>query len=885
MTGRPVSRIARSCVACLLTLTLAPASAMAVDAPPAELLPERVPVSESPWRATSAPSGDQPYAPGEVIVRFDPLISAASVRAAHAITGATGARAFGSVRGLELVRLKRGMSVMKAVTLYSAMAGVRYAQPNYIKRAAGMPDDPRFGEQWALDNTGQTGGAAGADIDALRAWGVPRGDERVVVAVIDSGIDRTHPDLAPNLWVNGRETPGNGVDDDRNGYVDDVHGWDAVNGDGDPEDGSGHGTHVAGIVGAAVDNGVGIAGVSPGVAIMALKMLDADGSGTTARVIDCIDYAVTMGARVINCSWGGPYPVDRAERDAIAAASRALFVCAAGNEGADSDVAPYHPAAYDLPNILSVGATGDEDAPASWSNRGAVSVDLFAPGVGVLSAVPVPSRVRVAEGVSARTLFTDAFVTLSGWQNHSYPGYVFRPWALSAAAYSSFPHSAANVGYADDQRAQLRQRIPLDLSAADHPGLRFRIRSDLEPGFDLAAWGIHDASAARSFTLGMRSGSTGGVFETRLEDLSDYAGQGDVYLWFEIWSDGSVSSAEGFDGLWVDDAEVFDLDPAAGQEPWIAEPDPESAYRRDNGTSAAAPHASGVAALLLARNPSLSATDLSAAMIAGADAVPALSGLCVSGGRLNAYGAIVAANRPPRATGDAYQTRKGVPLVTGAPGVLANDADAEGDPLGASRVGGPEHGTLDLKQDGSFTYTPVPGWTGTDRFTYRVADGLADSEVATVSIAVRHEPVTVYRFYHTRAGTHFYTPSSSERDTVIVRWPGLYVFEGVAYDLDGLANSQPLYRFYNTRSGSHFYTASSAERDQVIARYPHVYTYEGETYRVSTAPGAGRIPVFRFYNTRNGSHFFTASEAEREQVRATLSATYTYEGPAFWIGR
>jgi len=143
----------------------------------------------------------------------------------------------------------------------------------------------------------------------------------------------------------------------------------------------------------------------------------------------------------------------------------------------------------------------------------------------------------------------------------------------------------------------------------------------------------------------------------------------------------------------------------------------------------------------------------------------------------------------------------------------------------------------------------------------------------------------VYRFYKSGAGTHFYTPSATERDTVIARWPSIYSYEGISYWTNPENNTQPLYRFYHNGNGSHFYTASAAERDNVKARWPTIFTYEGETYRVSTAPGAGKTTVYRFYNKTNGSHFYTASEVEKDNVIGRYSATYQFEGPAFWVGQ
>ncbi|MDP2300235.1 MAG: S8 family serine peptidase, partial [Actinomycetota bacterium] len=238
-------------------------------------------------------SGDDAgeYVEGEVIVRFGPGVSSFTRRVVHDHLGAVPVRSFRVVPGLELVSLPPGASVARTVAAYNAMPAVAYAQPNYIKRIAATPNDPAYRYLWGLENTGQTvngtAGTADADIDAPEAWDITTGSRDVVIAVIDTGIDYNHPDLAPNIWVNPGEVPGNGIDDDGNGYIDDVHGWNAVANNGNPMDDHGHGTHCAGTIGAAGDNGRGVTGVNWNVSLMAVKMLNANGSGTTADAIEC----------------------------------------------------------------------------------------------------------------------------------------------------------------------------------------------------------------------------------------------------------------------------------------------------------------------------------------------------------------------------------------------------------------------------------------------------------------------------------------------------------------------------------------------------------------------------------------------------------------------
>ena len=260
---------------------------------------------------------------------------------------------------------------------------------DYKLTANNISSDSMADSLWGLNNTGQTGGLVDADIDIPEAWRIQTGSKAITVAVIDTGGDYRHPDLAANTWRNQGEVFGNGVDDDRNGFVDDVHGYDFVNKDGDPMDDQGHGTHVAGTIGAVGNNNVGVVGVNQNVSLMHLKFLNSQGSGSTIDAIRSVDYATRMGANVINASFGGG-GYSQAMFEAINRANNAgvLFVAAAGNEGNNNDFRPSFPANYDLPNVISVAATDHRDQLAGFSNFGQNSVDLGAPGVDILSTLP-----------------------------------------------------------------------------------------------------------------------------------------------------------------------------------------------------------------------------------------------------------------------------------------------------------------------------------------------------------------------------------------------------------------------------------------------------------------------------------------------------------------
>lgn len=292
---------------------------------------------------------------------------------------------------------------------------VQYAEPNYPVQSETIPNDPRFSELWAFRNTGQLSGTIGVDMDVDEVWNSLTGSSSMIVAVLDTGVDYRHEDLAQNMWHNTREVPGNGIDDDHNGLVDDYYGYNFFNHTSDPMDNYFHGTHVAGTIGAVGNNGIGITGINWHVKIMALKVLDSTGNGSLSDVVSGINYAVANGAKVINSSWAFPagltgLPNDpnlepsQILRDAIEAADQAgvIFVAAAGNHSVNSDLQPRYPASYSLGNIISVAATDKNDTLALFSNYGATSIDLGAPGVSILSTYPSdPTRPYVyASGTS-----------------------------------------------------------------------------------------------------------------------------------------------------------------------------------------------------------------------------------------------------------------------------------------------------------------------------------------------------------------------------------------------------------------------------------------------------------------------------------------------------
>jgi len=331
--------------------------------------------------------------PEQVLVRFKPGVAPDGIAAAHrAAEAKRTVRHYRCVDDLLLVKVPPGR-VDQAIAAYRRNPNVLYAEPDYRVRALAVPDDPGFPSQWGLRNVGQVingvPGTPGSDIDAVPAWDLTTGSSDIVVAVTDTGIDYTHPDLAANMNVHPLEVPGNHLDDDGNGWVDDVFGYDFNNDDPDPMDDDGHGTHVAGIVAARGNNGTGVTGVSWNSRLVALKFLDENGMGDTSNALDALDYAVANGIRISNNSWGGG-SFSQAMHDAIAASQSIghLFIAAAGNDAGNNDATPNYPSGYNLQNVIAVAASDNVDFPAVFSNLGPTTVDLAAPGVGIYSTLP-----------------------------------------------------------------------------------------------------------------------------------------------------------------------------------------------------------------------------------------------------------------------------------------------------------------------------------------------------------------------------------------------------------------------------------------------------------------------------------------------------------------
>ena len=362
--------------------------------------PPQPPILQAPVDTTVTLEDGTPVRPDDrfvrdrLLVRFHEDAKPAAVEDAIRSIGATVHRSYRHSRQLVQLKLPRKTPVLRAAQAIAKHDAVDVAEPNYIYRIFERPNDPDFDAYWGLDNIGQQGGVEDIDINAPEAWDQSIGDSDVVIGVIDTGIDYDHVDLVDNLWINSAEIADNGIDDDGNGYVDDVYGVNTINDTGDPYDDNGHGTHVAGTIAARGNNGIGGAGVMWQGRIASCKFLAAFGGGFLEDALECLDYFAALkdaGVNIVvtNNSWGGGSP-SALLSDAIQAhADRdILFVAAAGNDASNTDVYPAYPASYPLDSIISVAAIDRTGALAFFSNYGATSVDIAAPGASILSTVP-----------------------------------------------------------------------------------------------------------------------------------------------------------------------------------------------------------------------------------------------------------------------------------------------------------------------------------------------------------------------------------------------------------------------------------------------------------------------------------------------------------------
>ena len=350
---------------------------------------------------------------------------------------------------------------------------VEYVEPDYIVKATAVPNDPFFSNLWGLHNTNDV------DIDAPGFWNTRKTAMTSIVGVIDTGIDYNHEDLNTSMWINPGEIASDGIDNDNNGYIDDIYGINTVNGTSDPLDDAGHGTHVAGTIGARGNNNKGITGVSWRTRLMAIKFLDSSGSGATSGAIEAINYAIAMkiannyGKMILNNSWGGA-GYSQALYDAIKSAknNNILFIAASGNDGVNTDTNPHYPSAYDLDNIISVGANNNGDQLASFSNYGCSSTDVIAPGEQILSTTP-SNTYSYYSGTSMATPHVSGIAALL-WSHKTTSWRRIKAMILNG--------SEKKLSYSQKSVTQGRVNLPRSLSAYKKPAIFNVSPASAQPG-------------------------------------------------------------------------------------------------------------------------------------------------------------------------------------------------------------------------------------------------------------------------------------------------------------------------------------------------------------------------------------------------------------------
>jgi len=603
-------------------------------------------------RAVKGKDGSE-YVRGEILVKWKYGISSYSASSAKR---AFGAKSLGNVgrTGVEQIKLKKGETVQQALAKFKNLSQVESAEPNYIYHASvTTPDDTSFTELWGLNNTGQTvdssTGTADADIDAPEAWDTTTGSSTVIVAILDTGVDYHHPDLNGNIWSNAGETV-DGADSDANGKIDDIRGWDFVDGDNDPMDFDGHGTHVAGTVGAEGNNATGVTGVAWTVKLMPVRVLDETGSGTTVGIASGIDYAVANGAKIINMSLGGPSSSSTLHT-AITAASNAgvLVVVAAGNDGNDIETTPDYPASYTDANVISVAATHQNDSLPSFSNYGATSVDIGAPGVFIYSTQPARTKVWSdnfddgditdwATGGTNDTWGVDTATKVSGSysiaDSPATTDYVAdtASWAMTPAINLSGKQGCRVVFSYTGSSESLTDTLFVQASITTTDADFVTLKDSSDPTKNYTISGSTYASSWDTTTVS-------GLKGLNLTPAT-YDGKSTVYIRFKFTS----NATSNFAGFNIDDVAVECASTTGTSDTGATD------YSYKSGTSMATPMVSGVAALVWAKDSTLTSVQVKALILDNGDSISSLSGKTVTGRRLNAAGALAGtpiADTPP----------------------------------------------------------------------------------------------------------------------------------------------------------------------------------------------------------------------------------------------
>jgi len=578
---------------------------------------------------------DDQYIEGEILVKFKDGVCEKQKENTRALVRATMKKEIKTIR-VELWSLPKDITVIDALNILKNNKLIDYAEPNYVNKLNSIPNDSSFNYQWALYNQGQEingfEGVTGADIKISEAWDIYSGQNEVIVAVIDSGCAFDHPDLIDNIWINDPEFNGlDGFDDDGNGYIDDFIGYNFMDdfpswmvvGDYN------HGTHVSGIIAASINNGLGISGICENIKIMPLRVTTSSGGINTCAALEAFEYAHMNGAKVINCSWGNNvYSQTLYDEISLLNKSGILVVVAAGNGGDDclgddNDSMPAYPASYNLPNIISVAATDNNDNLTGFSNYGLRSVDVAAPGTNIYSTIP-----------SQETIFSESFETgATKWITTGTGLWTIAYNQIYGTNEATFYFYDNYVSF-EDIASSIQLNVPINLTEKWGNKLIFDARWNIPYGAIIFVEATTNPNDEDSWII--LSYQYGSSWVTRTElmiplDNFGFSNVTQMYIRFGVYCP-DVTNYNHW--IAVDDIRVtsFVTFTYTGKE-----------YSFMDGTSMAAPIVSGIVGLVWSQYPNLNHLQVKEAILDSVDKLSSLNGKVVTGGRVNAYEALIAA--------------------------------------------------------------------------------------------------------------------------------------------------------------------------------------------------------------------------------------------------